>query len=340
MKKEKLQLDQENKSGMESVREINNSSKATKKLYKKPFFWLLSLLALIAIGLAIFAGVYMVAQSKNKLEITNGWKSIVDENKVVQGLADKVTNQESFDLYRADLNKLKNTLESNYSKSQKLSFRASDVKMYQLFLKDYSVYIVDNIQYAEKINDFTQDTADSLKDKGILVKNSATNFKNNNKYIKDEMPNSAFEVQNVLLEANKLILSDSLASKARQLAEQTATAKDLADSKASENTAGSFLNAYLAGNAPLIRQFMTAAFQKEYDFEQLTYEARATAYPASFRILTNQRIEAGKYKDQANVLFKYRNGSSQYTVGYEMNIIFEPESSKWLVNSISERNSF
>jgi hypothetical protein len=175
---------------------------------------------------------------------------------------------------------------------------------------------------------------------GFVAKNSSTDLKSNTSYLKDEMPTSSFEVQNVLFEANKVILTNALASKAKQLAEQAATAKDLADKKAAENTAGSFLNAFLAGNAPLMRQYMTEAYQKEYDFNQLTAEARTTTYPASFRILSNQKVDDVKYKDQANVLFKYRDGSSQFTVGYEMNIIYDATSQRWLVNSIKEGNSF
>ncbi len=326
--------------GMESVREISKDSDKNKKFYKKPLFWISLALALIGLGLAIFAGIYFMAQSKNKQVVLSGWNGIIDSNKTLQGLSVKVENQESFDVYTAELKKLNSKIDENKSKAQKLSFKNTDVKRYQIFLNDYSSYISESVKYADKINDYTQEDSDKLKDMGFVAKNSSTDLKSNTSYLKDEMPTSSFEVQNVLFEANKVILTNALASKAKQLAEQAATAKDLADKKAAENTAGSFLNAFLAGNAPLMRQYMTEAYQKEYDFNQLTAEARTTTYPASFRILSNQKVDDVKYKDQANVLFKYRDGSSQFTVGYEMNIIYDATSQRWLVNSIKEGNSF
>jgi cell division septal protein FtsQ len=326
--------------GMESVREISKDSDKNKKFYKKPLFWISLALALIGLGLAIFAGIYFMAQSKNKQVVLSGWNGMIDSNKTLQGLSVKVENQESFDVYTAELKKLNSKIDENKSKAQKLSFKNTDVKRYQIFLNDYSSYISESVKYADKINDYTQEDSDKLKDMGFVAKNSSTDLKSNTSYLKDEMPTSSFEVQNVLFEANKVILTNALASKAKQLAEQAATAKDLADKKAAENAAGSFLNAFLAGNAPLMRQYMTEAYQKEYDFNQLTAEARTTTYPASFRILSNQKVDDVKYKDQANVLFKYRDGSSQFTVGYEMNIIYDATSQRWLVNSIKEGNSF
>jgi len=85
---------------------------------------------------------------------------------------------------------------------------------------------------------------------------------------------------------------------------------------------------------------MTEGFQKEYDYNQLTSSSRSYVYPASFRILSIMKIDDNNYKVQANVLFRSRDGSSQYTLGQELNNIFDSSSSKWLVNSIREGNSF
>lgn len=313
--------------------------KKSKNIYKKPWFWLLLIFAAIGTGLLIFAGIYLSAQSKNKQVISDGWFTIYEKNKSLSELGQKVDSQETFDSYKEELKKLNSSVDEKKYAAQKLSYKARDTKLYENFINEYSVYTSRSVELANKIDEYTEENNEKLIILSTNAKNSAEEFKNNVKYVKDSLPQTSFEIQNILSEGNKIVLANQLSIKAKQLAEQAATAKDLADKKLVENTAGNFLNAFLAGNAPQMRQYMTEAYQKEYDFNQLTAESRKTTYPASFRIINNQKIEDGKYRVQANVLFKFRDGSSQFTVGYEMNVIYDTNQSKWLINSIKEGSS-
>ena len=330
----------EDNKGKESSEVIEHTKKKKMKIYKRAWFWAVIVLSSVGIGLAVFAGIYLYAQAKNKQAVSDGWFAIIEKNKALSELGSKVDSKETFDNYATELNKLNSLVDEKKYTAQKLKYKGVDVKRYENFLIEYSKYTSQSVEYAGKIEDYSEENNAKLKVLSENAKSSATELKNNTKYLKEDMPASTFLIQDVLTEANKVIVTNQLASKAKQLAEEAATAKDVADKKAVENTAGNFLNAYLAGNAPLLRQYMTEAYQKEYDFNQLTYESRKISYPASFRILANQKIEDGKYKVQANVLFKYRDGSGQYTVGNEMNIIYDAPSSKWLVNSIKEGSSF
>ncbi len=336
-KHKKLESNQEKIN--ESVQQ-NGSNRGKNKLYKKSWFWAVIVLSVIGAGLAIFAGMYLSAQSKNKQTISDAWFAITEKNKALGALGEKVDSQDSYNSYKVELAKLNVLIDEKKYGSQKLKYKSSDAKRYDNFLNEYSTYVVRAVEYSNKIEDYSEENNNKLKDLSVSAKSSSDDLKNSTKYLKENMPSSAFEIQNVLTEANKIILANQMTIKAQQLAQQAATAKDTADKKAAENTAGNFLNAFLAGNAPLLRQYMTEAYQKEYDFNQLTYAARAYTYPASFRILSNLKTEEGKYRDQANVLFKYRDGSGQYTVGYDMNIVFDSTSSKWLVNSIKEGSAF
>jgi len=338
--KEKENQSENQKSGIEKVREINIEKKEKKPIFKKPLFWLAITLSIVGIGLAVFAAIFLSSQSTNKKAISDGWFAIIEKNKSLSQLAEKVENQQAFDTYNSELKKLGILVDEKKYSAQKLKYKQADAKRYDNFLNDYQAYINDAVKDGDNIKDFSDSTREKLKLKSEQAKNSATELKSNTKYLKEDLPASTFLVQDVLFEANKVILTSELSAKAKLLAEQEATSKDASDKKAAENAVGNFLNAFLAGNAALMRQYMTEAYQKEYDFNQLTPEARATTYPASFRIISNQKVETGKYKDQANVIFKFRDGSSQYIVGYELNVIYDSSLSKWLVNSSREGSSF
>lgn len=314
--------------------------KPKKKLYKRVWFWILMVLGVAAIAGGIFLGIYFSNQSKNKQVISQGWHDIVQQSNAVDELAQKIDSKESYDKYSTELNRLKTIVSDKEFNAQKLKYKAQDAQRYDIFLADFGSYTTESAKYASNINDFTDDNADSLNDLANSAKDASNNLKNNTPYLTESMPEAIFNIAKTLTEANRVLLTKELATKAKQLADQAASAKDAADKKAVEATAGNYLNAYIAGNAATMRRYMTEAFQKEYDFNQLTPESRLYSYPASFRILTNQKIDNEKYKVQANVVFKLRDGSGQYTVGNEMSIVYNAASSAWLVDSVKEGTSF
>jgi len=339
MKKELIKKD-ENNELTDSAQTNKVSNKKSKPIYKKAWFWIGLFISVSVIIMAIFVALYFGAQSKNRQIISKGWFEIIEKNKTLSQLAEKIESQETYDSYSSELKKLALLIDENKFASQKLQYKQSDAKKYDNFINEYQKYINQSIFYSERIKEYTDSDKEKLKVLSETARMSADDLKNDAKYLKDEMPSSTFGIQDILFEANKVILTSELSAKTKLLAEQAATAKDNLDKKSAENTAGNFLNAFLAGNAPLMRQYMTEAYQKEYDFNQLSAESRTTTYPASFRILNNQKLEDGKYKVQANVLFKFRDGSSQYIVGYEMNVIYDSNQSKWLINSSKEGSSF
>jgi hypothetical protein len=309
-------------------------------IHKKPIFWIVIVLSALLLGLLVFISVYFINQTKNQKTVTSGWSDIAKESNVLNDLASKIQDQASFDIYNTELKKYSSLVADKKALSEKLKFAGNDVKRYQNFLNDYGSYVDFSKEQASNINDFSQEASDKLKDKVLSARTSADELKNNEKYIKQEMPAAAFQIQDALLQANKVILENELTSKTKQLAQAAATAKDASDKQKNETLANNFLNAYLAGNAPLIRQYMTDGFQKEYDYNQLAPSARTYVYPASFRILSTLKIDDTHYKVQANVLFRAQDGTSQYTLGQELNNIFDTTTSRWLVNNLREGNSF
>ena len=222
----------------------------------------------------------------------------------------------------------------------KLSFKGQDVQRYEKFLDDYGNYTNLSAEMGNKIADYTEADNAKLLELSKIASDSSNDVRNNVKYLTQSMPESAFKIQEVLTTANKVILAKELSVQAQQKAAEAQSAKDKADKTAVENTTGNFLNAFIAGNAANMRRYMTSAYQAEYDFNQLSAEARNVVYPASFRILNITKVDDTKYKSQANVLYKYRDGSGQYTVGNELNLTYDSASASWLVNSVRETSAF
>lgn len=311
-----------------------------KKFYKKVWFWVVIVLGIITIIGGVLLGVYFANQSKNKQTISQGWHDIVQQSNTVDSLATKIENRDSYDSYTKELQKLKSIVSDKKFNAQKLKYKAQDAQYYEIFLDDFGKYSDESVKYSENINEFSDGDADKLNDLAGMAKDSSNNLKNNTAYLNESMPAGIFDIAKTLTNANSLLLTKELATKAKQLAEQAASAKDAADKKAVETTVNNYLNAFIAGNAATMRRYMTDAFQKEYDFNQLTPESRQYSYPASFRILTNQKIDNSKYKVQANVVNKLRDGSGQFTIGNDISIVYDSASAAWLVDSIKEGSSF
>jgi hypothetical protein len=336
MKEEKaIKSQEDSKKDPETLLEKEPKSNK-KKLYKKTWFWLILVLGLAVIGVGVFLFIFFGAQSKNKKTVTNGWNDIVKESNSLASTGEGVNNKESFEKYNAELQKFSGNVKDAKINASKLSFKGQDVQRYEKFLEDYSSYTGRSAELAGKINDYTEADNNKLKELSVVAKSSAGDARNNIKYLTQSMPDSAFTIQDVLTTANKAILAKELSIQAQQQAVQAQSAKDKADKTTVENNTGNFLNAFIAGNAATMRRYMTSAYQAEYDFNQLSAESRNVVYPASFRILTVTKTDDNRYKSQANVLYKYRDGSSQYTVGNELNFVYDSGSATWLVNSMRE----
>ncbi len=318
----------------------HNKAPQKKKFYKKAWFWLTVVLGLLVIGLGVFLIIYFGSQSTNKKTVTSGWGDIVRQSNVLGSLGEGVNDKDSFDKYNVELQRLNSVVKDKKINVKKLSFKGQDVQRYEKFLEDFGTYVNSSSEFAAKINDYTESDNEKLRISSLTAKDSSDNARSNIKYLNESMPDAAFKIQDVLTTANKVILAKELSIQAEQKAAEAQSAKDRADKTAVENATGNYLNAFIAGNAATMRRYMSSAFQAEYDFNQVSDSARAIVYPASFRILNVIKVDGSKYKTQANVLYKYRDGSGQYTVGDELNLIYDNPSAAWLVNSVREGSAY
>ncbi len=316
----------------------DQSPKPKKKFYKRAWFWVVIVAAVILIGLGIFFGIRISQQNKNKQIISQGWHDLVLESNTVAALGDKVTNQETFNAYSTELHKLDNMVDDKEFAAQKLAGNYQDVQQYKTFLTDFNRYTTDGARYSDDVINFSDSDNTALTDLSKIAKDSANTLKNNTKYLTDDMPPKIFEIQNVLFTQKTNLTNQAASAAAKQAqtqAQAAADAKNLATVQANTN---SFQNAYIAGNAAQMRQYMTQAFQNEYDFNQLTPESRQYTYPVSFRIISTVKNADGTYTVKVNMLYKNHSDSSQYTVGQELS--FVNVSGAWLVNTLKEGSGY
>lgn len=321
-----------------SSQATDKKSNGPKKFYKRAWFWALLAAAVVLLGLGIFFGIRISQQNKNKQIISQGWHDLVLETNNVTVLAEKVTNQESYDAYSTELHKLDNMIDDKEFAAQKLAGSYDDVKSYKAYLTDFNRYITDSAHFSDNVANYTSADNDQLTDLSKTAKEADSTVKQNAKYLTENMNQKIYDTQQVLTTTRDDIVAKAAADKAKQAQAQADAAADAKNQQLVQQNVSAFLDGFVAGNAATMRQYMTPAFQNEYDFNQLTAEARQYTYPTSYRLLTTKKVDATNYTVQANVVFKNRNDAGQYTVGYQFGVI--NSSGKWLVNSEKQGSSY
>lgn len=316
----------------------SKKSDSPKRFYKRVWFWLLIAAGVILLALGIFFGIRASQQSKNKQIISQGWHDLVLETNNVTVLADKVTDQESFNAYSTELHKLDNMIDDKEFAAQKLTGDYSDVKSYKTYLTDFNRYITDSAHFSDSVASYSTTDNDHLTDLSKTAKEANVTVKQDAKYLTEDINQKIYDTQQVLTATRDNIVAKAAADKAKQAQAQADAAADAKNQQSVQNSVSGFLDGFVAGNAATMRQYMTTAFQNEYDFNQLTPEARQYTYPVSYRLLTTKKQDATMYTVQANVTFKNRNDAGQYTVGYEFSVV--NSSGKWLVNSEKQGSSY
>jgi len=316
---------------------INSESgaKTQKPFYKKPLFWILTIIGLVVVAAAIFFGLTYRRTTQNQAIIKNGWHDVVEGAKAVDSVASNSTKDEAgFTAYSQELNDYKNVISDAQYKANQLvpsTNDKNDISNYKTALTTVNDYIVDATSQSTNVANISSSDFTKLDDLSQTAEDATANFQSNAKFLSDKMPTEIFAINDVL-QAQRDKLDEA---KAKEQASVNAAADAVAQDKANlasvNTTVTSFQQGFIAGNAGALRSYMTTGFQGEYNFNQLNPDQRQFQYPSSFRIIGTTKQPDGSYKSQVNVLFKYTDNADQYTQGYEYSVI--SQSSKWLINN-------
>jgi uncharacterized protein YutD len=322
-----------------------NSEKNLKKaqpFYKKPLFWILTILGLVAVSALVYWIFTTTKTTQNQQSIKSGWHLVVDGAKTVDDAAANATkDQESFDNYSKKLSDYKNLIGDVKFKAEQIKPSSSDkddLANYKNALYTMNDYISEASTQSKNVADLTTADSSKLEELSDTAEKTTNTFEQNAKFLSDKMPTQIFDIEKTISEqADKLEEAEQKVQEAQNAAAE-ATAKDAADKTSVTNVITAFEQGYIAGNASVMRPYMTTGFQGEYNFNQLTPEQRQYQYPSSFRIINVSKQSDGTYKAQVNVLNKYTDNPNQYTQGYEYSLI--SQNGKWLINNEKTVNEF
>ncbi len=331
----KLPSDQQDIGAPQASKLNSDKDPAKKPVYKNWWFWAAIGGGLLAVALIIVGLVYRNNVMRNQKTIADGWHEVVAQSNATVTLGKQIKTPDQYSEYDKQLHSFAQMLnDKKYTAGQMPTTlsNANAVNQYKSFLDSFNTYIGNAATQADTVSDLTTSDITQLNEQAAKARDSANTLKQNNSYLTEPMPDDIYAIAAVLDTIKNQIDTRNSEAKAAQQAAEAQKAKDAADLQTVETNVGQYLTAFVAGNGSTMRRYMTQAFQNEFDFNQLTPESRATVYPASYRIISAKKQDDGNYKANANVLFKYRDNSSQYTNGYEY-VLIPGSSVGWLINT-------
>lgn len=316
--------------------------KSTKPFYKKPLFWILAISGLALLCALAFWLVSNRNATQNQQAIKNGWHLAVEGAKEVDDLSGSATkDQASYDSYTKKLNDYKKLIDEVKFKADQIKPSSSDkndLTNYKTALSTMGDYVSEASIQGKNVAELTTADNSKLEELSDVAEKATNTFQDNAKFISEKMPPAIFNIEKTISEQSDKLEAAKLKEQEAQNAAAEATAKDAADKTSVTNVITGFQQGYIAGNASVMRPYMTTGFQGEYNFNQLNPEQRQYQYPSSFRIINVAKQPDGSYKAQVNVLNKYTDNPNQYTQGYEYSVI--SQNGKWLINNEKTVNEF
>ncbi len=315
-----------------------NSEKNLKSdvpFYKKPVFWIATVMGLAAIAGLVFWAITSQKTTQNQQSIKANWHQVVDGAKGVDDAAANATkDQAGYDNYTKKLSDYKSLVGDVKFRADQLkptSADKEDIANYKNALVNLNDYISEASNQSKNVASLTTADSSKLDDLANTAEAATNKFQDGAKYLSDKMPTDIFNIGDVLAKQKDKLDQDKQKVQEAQNAAADVVAKDAANKTTVTNNITTFEQGYIAGNESVMRPVMTAGFQGEYNFNQLTPEQRQYQYPSSFRIINVTKQADGTYKAQVNVLYKYTDNPNQYTQGYEYSVI--GQNNKWLINN-------
>ncbi len=309
--------------------EVKNPPQVKLKFYKsKKFKWLLIIIAIVMIvgGAGLF-GWYRVRAASTKKTIQSGLHELVQQS-------DKVTSYQKDNPTPADLGDFSSQLrnleqlvkDKKYQVSQ-LSRRLNNttaITAFEDFLNRLGEYANKASGLSEDLKAVEGTDLDDLEKLAEATKSAAEQIKAELK-LNESLPAAIFDTPNFISDIHdKLLQQESELAKAAEKAAQ--------DKQAVEDNVSKFMQAFIGGDATQMKRYMTDAYVKEYDFNQLSADSRQYFYPDSFRIVETKQ-EDDRYDVKVNTVnINKQDTKNKYTNGVIYVVIFDKGYNKWLIN--------
>ncbi len=312
-----------------------------KPSVKKPFYKKKTFMALLVIFVAsasVAAVILYMGFSQDgqfKAKVKGIWQEVQKQN---DELNKKASEMSKMDDFKEVALKIKTQEEIASDKQDELNkLKTSDTyrdgkEAFLLALSDYKGYLQALRAAADNPSKMTDQDVSEIENLADTSKTSFsklfTKFDFLDKKLSDDTFNIVAKFQDVRSAYEKQLAFDE-----QTKAEQDRTAKQEADDKAKvESVVSSFMNAYIAGNQSELNKYMTPAFQKEFNYADLSSDARAYSYPESFRITTIKKNADGQYDIYGRELQVNRESGSKWTINRHFAVIWVQSDSKWYID--------
>lgn len=315
-----------------------NSAKDSKKkpFYKKKTFLFFGGLFLVAL-ITLAAVLYLKGSEDNqfKTKVKGVWKEVYDEsgnlNKEVSGMKELA----DFKKVALKIKTIEGIIDSKQEELNNLkapeNFRDGK-ESFALALSDYKSYLQDLRSAADNPSKMTEQDIEEIDTASETAKTSFSKAFVKFDFIDNKLPDDIFTIVSKFQEvrANE---EKKLATEEQAKAEEGRQAQQEAENKAkAESLVTSFMNAYIAGNQTEIKKYMTSAFQKEFNYADLSAEARAYSYPESFRITTTKKTSDSLYDIYGRELQVNRESGSKWTINRHFAAVWVQSENKWLID--------
>lgn len=312
------------------------TGKVGKPFYKKKIF-------IFFIGLFVVAASTLGAVLYLKSTEGNQFKAKVkgvfgDVQKETEDLTQQVSQMSQGDDFKKVALKIK-TLESVIDdKNEELSklktpenFRDGKEALL-LALSDYKSYLQSLRSAADNPSKMTNQDIEEIESQAETAKTSFSKVYTKFDFLEKKLPDETYTIVSKFQDV-RTAQEEKLATEEQTKTEQERKEKQEAENKAKvESLVTSFMNAYIAGNENELKKYMTAAFQKEFNYADLSSDARMYSYPESFRITLTKKTNDSQYDVYGRELQVNRESGSKWTINRHFAVIWVQSESKWLVD--------
>ncbi len=305
--------------------------------YKRPKVWgLIVCLAIVVIGMSLGALAWRNRQVQQDFYAAD-WRRLTSAANRVGDEAVKA-NYDSFTEVERSLTDLQDRLEDSSEQLSRLpSFLVpkDNRQRYSETVAQLMVYTKEARKAAGDLEAVTSGDLDDLKSQATKTKLAVSDARNTIPGLKEDINDGFYtlnERMQTVIDAHKSLTSEEQAkANAAKSAEEQAK-QNQADA---EEATSAWTLAFIAGNANQMRAVMTPAFIKEYDFSQVSSNARQYNYPTTYRRVNTEK-KGEQYEVLETITFVTKSDyapDTTYTQNYIFLVSQDLTTKKWLVNS-------
>jgi len=328
------------KSGEEEVKTedlIDNQKKKRKPFYKNKIF--LAFFALFLISASALAATFYFKSNEGeqyKTKVRGIWQTVYNENDALNKEVTAMNEMESFENIALKIKSVEGMAGDKQDEITKLNTPENykDGKdAFVLALSDYKSYLQSLRSAADNPSKMTDQDIEDIDNLGETAKISFSKVYTRLDFIDSKLSDDTFTVVVTKFQEVRASYEEKLASDEQQTAEKERKDKQTADDKAKvESLVTSFMNAYIAGNENELKKYMSSAFQKEFNYADLSTDARMYSYPESFRITITKKTSDSQYDVYGRELQVDRESGSKWTINRHFAVVWVQSDSKWLVD--------